>query len=821
MSRLGTRQLLPLLALVSLGSGPGWAEPDRPTQLAVEPAAVTLRGPWDRQQLLVTGHDGPDTVRDLTPSATFTALAPEVVAVTPGGVVAPRGRGQTVVVVRVGTHEVCVPVTVETVDPAVPVSFQHEVIPALTKAGCNAGACHGTPQGKNGFRLSLRGYDPGLDHHTLTREAAGRRVNPLAPDASLLLLKATARVPHEGGKRFDPDSDLYALLRAWVAQGARDDAETAAQLVRLDVSPARRILDAPAAAQQLRVIAHFADGRACDVTHLARYSVNDEAVAAVDVTGRVTRRQRGEVAVAVEYLGAMATARVIFRDADPGFVWPDPPEHNAIDRHVFAKLRLLQIEPSPLCRDDEFIRRAYLDAIGRLPTPDEVRRFLADPDPQKRDRLIDALLERPEFADWWALKWADRLGCNQRFVGKIGALKYHQWIKQAMAENLPEDEFARAIITATGPNYEHPPAGFYRRLRDPQVRAEEIAQLFMGVRMQCARCHNHPGERWTQDDYYGLAAFFARLKYKDGPFFVQQYDKEETVYAVREGDVVHPRTGRVVAPKFPGGAAVPLAADANRPEVFARWLTAADNPFFARAAVNRIWFHLFGRGIIDPVDDLRGTNPPVNDELLDFLAADFIASGYDRKRMVRLIMKSRTYQLSSLPTPHNEHDSKYFSHYPLRRLQAEQLLDAICDVTGVPEKYPGFPLGTRAVQLPDGEFKHPFLNVFGRPPRAMACECERDTDTTLTQALHLVGALPFQEKLRSPDSRVARVLAAGRSDREIVEEFFLAALARWPTPAELKLCLAHLAQAGPAGRREAAEDILYALLNHREFLFQH
>jgi hypothetical protein len=379
-------------------------------------------------------------------------------------------------------------------EESAPVGFQRDVIPILTKAGCNSGACHGTPSGKNGFRLSLRGYDPPLDFQSLTRDTFGRRIDRVYPDASLILLKASGQVPHGGGRRFDKNSYHYSLLRQWVSQGALDDSPTQAKLAKLVVTPERQVLVEPATSTPLRVMAHFADGSAREVTNLTRFSVNDEAIARISPDGTVERVKKGEAALIAEYLGAMATAQIIFLEGKSGFIWSPPPEQNDIDHHVFAKLRLLQIEPSSLAGDEEFLRRAYLDAIGMLPTPDEVKSFLADGDSNKRDKLIDGLLERPEFTDWWAMKWTDRLGCNQRFVGKIGAVKYHEWIHQAILANMPEDEFIRTILTSGGGNYGNPPAGFYRRLRDPQVRAEEVAQLFLGVRLQCARCHNHPGD---------------------------------------------------------------------------------------------------------------------------------------------------------------------------------------------------------------------------------------------------------------------------------------------------------------------------------------
>lgn len=703
---------------------------------------------------------------------------------------------------------------------AEPVSFTREVIPILTKAGCNSGTCHGTPTGKNGFRLSLRGYDGALDIHTLTREMGGRRLDRIVPDRSLILQKGTGLTSHEGGRRLDPDGALYRLLRDWIAQEAPDDRDRSSRPTSIAVAPAQTVLDAPASAVKLKVVAAFPDGSKRDVTHLTRFTVSDELAARVGTDGTVNRSRPGEIVVTAEYMGLMTPAVILFRDPNPDFRWPDPPARNYIDEHVFAKLKVLQIEPAPLCTDAEFSRRAYLDAIGRLPTPDEVRAFLADKNPTKREKLIDALLERPEFADWWALKWSDRLGVNQRFVGKIGAVKYHQWVRGAMAANVPEDAFARTVLTASGANYSNPPAGFYRRLRSPELRAEEVAQLFMGARMQCAKCHNHPGENWTQDDYYGVAAFFARVQYRDGPFFVGIYDKEESVLAKRDGALPHPRTGLAVRPKFPGGAAVDVPPNVDPRAAFADWLTAPDNPYFVRAAANRIWFHLLGRGIVEPVDDFRGTNPPSVPALLDALAADLVKGGFDRKHLIRTVMNSRVYQSSGRKSATNGEDAKYFSRYVPRRLGAEALLDAVCDATGVPEPFKGFPAGTRAVQLPDGEFPYPFLRVFGRPPRASACECERDTDTTLHMALMLQGGDFLQTKLGAPTGRVATLAASKMTDREAVEEMFLVTLSRRPTAAEAEKVLGFLTKEGRS-RRQRFEDVMHALLNHSEFLFQH
>ncbi len=702
-----------------------------------------------------------------------------------------------------------------------PVSFAREVIPIFTRAGCNSGACHGAPTGKNGFRLSLRGYDPALDIHTLTREMAGRRIDRIDPDRSLILQKATARVPHEGGRRLDPDGAHYRLVRDWIALGMPDDRERMPRPATLTVMPSHAIIDSPIATQSLRVLAAFPDGSKRDVTHLTRFTVSDELSARVGPDGTAAKLRPGEVVVIAEYMGLMTPSRILFRDPRPGFHWPHPPEWNAIDRHVFAKLRTLRIEPAPLCNDAEFIRRAHLDAVGRLPGPEEVRAFLADTDPKKRARLVDHLLALPEFADWWALKWSDRLGVNQRFVGKIGAVKYHRWVRGAMAANMPEDEFARAIITAAGPNYANPPAGFFRRLRNPQVRAEEIAELFMGVRIGCARCHNHPGENWTQDDYYGLAAFFNRIGYRNGPFFLQIYDKEETVFSTRVGEQTHPRTGAEVPPKFPGGPMANLGPEADRRGAFADWLTAPGNPFFARMAANRIWFHLFGRGVVEPVDDFRATNPPSIPALLDALAADLVAHRFDRKHLIRTIMNSRVYQSSGAKNATNAEDVRYFSRYVPRRLGAEALLDAVGDATGVPERFPGFRAGTRAVQLPDGEFSYPFLQTFGRPARATVCECERSDDTTLHMALMLQGGDFLQTKLTHPSGRIARLAASSATDSEVVDGLFLRTLSRPPTAAEWRRVSEFLGRDPRMSRQRKFEDVLHALLNHPEFLFQH
>ncbi len=783
----------------------------------LSPGEFVLNGPRDRMQLIVTllAPAGP---RDATHAATYRALDEHIAQVGPDGVVRPLANGSTRVVARHGAWEASATVEVRGLDRPCPVSFRNEILPLLTRSGCNSGKCHGSPSGKAGFALSLRGFDAARDFHRLTREAGGRRVNSLAPRESLLLLKASAQLPHGGGRRFGINDPQARILAEWIAGGTPEGAaDTSA--TSLEIFPADRWLEAGVDEQQLRVLARYADGSSRDVTHLASFSLSDEAVAEVSPTGQVRKLACGETTMAAAFGPLYATSHIVFLPPADGFVWPDPPATGEIDRLVFDRLRRLRIAPSGLADDATFLRRVFLDVCGIVPTPDEVRQFVADARPDKRAQWIDRLLDRPEYADFWAMKWSDRLGCNQRFVGKTGALKYYAWIRHQIAANSPEDRFAREVLTASGGNYLNPPAGFYRLPRTPEDRAEHVAQIFLGVRIGCARCHNHPGERWTQDDYYGLAACFARLKYRNGPFFNHIYDKEETIVPTRTGEVVHARTQAVVPPKPLGSPELAEPATVDRREAFAVWLTAPDNPFFARAAVNRVWAHLFGRGIVEPVDDFRSSNPPSHPELLDWLAADFAEHGFDRKRLIRQILLSRTYQLASTATRTNAHDAKYFSHAQVRLLGAEQLLDAISAATGVPEKFAGFPLGLRATELPDGEYQHRFLASFGRPARALACACERDGDSNVSQALELVGGRVLESKLRAPEGRLSHLLSSGKGDAEIVTECFLATISRPPSPAELTEFSGRLAAA--SDRRAAVEDLLWGLLNHPEFMFQH
>ncbi len=724
-----------------------------------------------------------------------------------------------------------------------PVSFRTDVMAVLSKAGCNQGTCHGNFNGKNGFKLSLRGDDPDADFLALTRDTFARRTNPQHPDDSLILLKPTTAIPHEGGHRFGTDSLEYQILRRWIAAGLPADPPDLPTVRRIDVAPSRQVLVDPAQSVSLRVWATFSDGSRRDVTRLACYETSN-AVAGVTADGRVQRRQMGETTVLVRYLNRRAAVQLAFIPNRPPLTpqqiaqaWggraPGPAQ--LIDYAVAQKLQSLRMLPSPLCSDSVFLRRVFLDTLGVLPTAAEARAFLNDTRPDKRARWIEQLLRRPEFDDFWAQKWADLLRAEEKVLDRKGVQVFYQWIRQAVAEDRPLNEFARELIAGRGSTYSHPAANFYRALREPDARAEAVGQVFLGVRLQCAHCHNHPYDRWTQDDYHRLAAFFARIQYRivennrKDRLDKHEFDGEQIVWLDREGEVKSPRTGAVVAPRFLGAATPAIPAGADRLQLLADWIAAPDNLLFARTQVNRIWYHLLGQGIVDPPDDFRASNPPVNAAILEALSRDFAAHHFSLRHVVRTILNSRTYQLAARPNDTNRADEANFAHAIVRPLQAEQLLDAVAQVTGVPVPFDGYPLGTRAGQLPGirtarrrgepppGEGER-FLKVFGKPERLLSCECERSGDTTVNQAFAMLTGPLLNEMISAPDNRLGRLLAAGRSDRAIVEELYLAALSRPPREGEWRPAVAYIAKA--KDRRKALEDVLWALLNAKEFLFR-
>jgi hypothetical protein len=718
--------------------------------------------------------------------------------------------------------------TAEAKAPPAPreVSFRNHVIPVLTKAGCNSGACHGAASGKNGFKLTLRGYDPETDYLTLTRQAAGRRVNLLEPARSLFLLKPTRALPHMGGRRFAVDSPEYAVISSWIAAGAPPPRESDARIEGLEVTPPSRTLG-QGQEVQLTVRARFSDGAVEDVTRWAAFTSGDQTVAAVDDTGRVTAQGHGETAINVAYLSRVGHTRVAvpFPHAPDEAVFAAAPRHNFIDDLVTAKLKQLRIPPSAPASDAAFLRRAYLDAAGILPTVEARERFLADPSPDKRARLVDALLDRPEFVDYWAYKWSDVFLVSTRKLNRKSAQAFYGWIRAAVAANKPWDAFARELTTASGRSDEQGAVNYFLIHRNPIDLAENYTQAFLGLTITCARCHNHPLEKWTQKDYYAYANLFARVANKtDGGV--------STVYSAPAGDLSlgqgssSPRVGRPLAPRPLDGKPLPLDSPRDRRAYLADWLTSPENPLFARTVVNRVWGNFFGRGLVDPVDDLRSTNPASNEELFAAVTRDFVAHGFDVKHLVRTIMASAAYQRSSETSAMNAADEKYGSHYVARRLPAEVILDAYSQVTGVPEAFDGYAPGTRALQLPDTRVKSYFLTAFGRPERVVTSSGERQQDPNLTQALHAINGETLNRKLMSKEGTLARLVASGAGDDDVLRALYLSALSREPTPEERQALAGAMARdagagASPESRRVVLEDLAWALLTSKEFLFNH
>jgi hypothetical protein len=796
------------LGTLALASAPG---------LVIDPTEVRLRGSDSRAQIVVTGRDAADLTH--ADGVRYESLDPTVARVDGSGVVWPTGDGETRVVVRSGEGASAVRVVVDDFADRRPVRFVGGVVTVLTRLGCNAGTCHGKSSGQNGFRLSLLGSDPRLDRDNLVCDGRGRRVFPAAPGASLMLLKPSARLPHGGGKRFEPGSPEYRTLERWIGQGMPFDPDAEPALTGLEVRPGARVV-ARRAGQQLRVVAHYDDGTEADVTRLARYQSNAADLADVDERGRVTvSGGSGEAAVMVRFGGRVAVARVTVPLGADVPDWAPPPARNVVDRFIFAKLKALGIPPSPPCDDAEFARRSSLDLCGLLPFPEEVAALQSDPDPDRRVKWVDRLLDRPAYADRFAMTWSAILR-NKRTLGPLsqpGTFAFHAWIRQALAENLPYDRFVEAILTAQGDAAVNPPVVWFRQVSTTDEQADDTAQLFLGLRLQCARCHHHPFERWSQDDYYGFAAFFSRIGRKPGNDPVTP-----RVFVLPSGRATDP-TGRTHPPRFLGASTpLDLGPGQDPRAVLVDWLRRPDNPFFARAVVNRYWKHLFGRGLVEPEDDLRVSNPPTHPDVLDALADDFVGHGFDLKRLVRMLATSRVYELSSEPNAWNALDRQGFSRFLPRRLPAEVLLDAIDTVTGTSETFPGLPRALRAVQLPDEGFDSPgrFLDVFGRPRRESVCECERTSEASLAQSLHLLNSPEIDRKVSDPSGRATRWSVDPRPDAEKVAELYQVALSRPPTPEERDVCLAHLARRRADGRPRAGyEDLIWSLINTKEFAF--
>ena len=711
-------------------------------------------------------------------------------------------------------------------------SFRNDVMVVLAKAGCNAGTCHGNANGKGGFKLSLRGEDLATDYLTLTRGQFGRRVDAIEPERSLLLRKATAVVAHKGGQRFKPGSREFQILRDWIAAGTPNDYATAPAVVRLEAETQQRIVRAPGQELAIKVRAFFSDDTSRDVTAMAVYEPSNQNVE-VSADGVVRRKEFGESTVMVRFLERQIPVAVAFIPARADFKWSQSKEVNYIDRHVFAKLRRLRLNPSGLCDDNAFIRRAYLDLLGFIPSGEAVREFVANNSPGKRQRLVEHLMKRPEFAEFWALKWSDLLRNEEKQLDRKGVHVFYQWLRRSFAENKPLNVMAKEIIAARGSTYKNPPANFYRAHRTPVLRAENAAQVFLGVRLKCAQCHNHPFDRWTQDDYYDWTALFAGVDYKvvsnerADRFDKHEFRGEQIVYVKPGETVTNARTGKPAGHRLLGqGEAI---ASADKLGALANWVAAPDNPFFARVQANRIWYQLMGRGLVNPIDDFRPTNPASHPALLQALAVDFRKNSFDVRQLIRTIMASRTYQLSHEIAGDNGGDKDNYARTVPRRLEAEQLLDSLSAATGVWPKYANHPLGTRAGQLPGGyvpsrrkgeaptDADH-FLGMFGKPERLIACDCERSDDITLRQSFRTWCGPTMNNLITDKNNALKPLLSSKQTDGQRVDTLFWRTIARPPNRKELPQIDKHFATAPE--RRQAWEDLLWSLLNTKEFLFR-
>jgi len=793
-----------------------------------------LVGAGDRMQLIVTAHEADGRARDVTRKVAYAVQPEGVLAVDKTGFVRPLADGSAEVIAKMGDLSARLKVSVEKIGEVEKINFANRIVPIFTKRGCNGGGCHGKSGGQNGFKLSLLGFEPTEDYEYLVKEARLRRIFPTAPDHSLLLRKGAAIVPHGGGRKLDPEGYDYDLLRRWIAAGLPYGEPDDPTVTRIEVLPKERVMK-PKGRQQLAVYAHYSDGHVEDVTRAALFEANEKEIAEVDEQGLITMgEQPGDVAVMVRYQGKVAVALASLPLGAP--VNRLPPERNYIDQLVFKKLKQVGMPPSELCDDATYIRRVTLDVAGRLPARDETEKFLADKDPKKREKWVDELLAGPDYADYFANYWSALLRNQRTAVGgrtepyMRGTYAFHDWIRQSLYSNKPYDVFVREVIAASGDIADNPPVAWYRQVRSSNQQLEDAAQLFLGTRLQCAQCHHHPFEKWSQADYYSFGSFFSQVSRRPG-----SQPGEEMIYASRKVPAgTNKKNGKRVLPAGLGAPPIELSPDEDARHALVDWMAAPDNPFFARALVNRYWKLFFNRGLVEPEDDLRETNPATNPELLDTLAARFIKSGFDLKRLVRDIVTSSTYQLSAIPNSHNAKDKQYFSRYYPKRLTAEVLLDAIDQLTASRTKWAGLPAGTRAVQLPDNYFnsKSYFLQVFGRPDSASACACERSQEASLAQSLHLLNSKDIQAKLSADAGRAAQLALNDKlSDEQKMRELYLWAFSREPMSHEAAVGIEHVEkkinQAKAAkgdlkkARREAYEDIIWALISSKEFLFNH
>ncbi len=820
--RIGSLRACVALALGLVASMLAAAEPSNivsssppapsPTGIRVYPPDVNLTSERDRQSVIVQSVFADGITQDVTDLATF-SLANPALARLESNLLHPTADGTTELKVEFAGHVATLPVVVKDAGTSPPISFKLDVMPIFMRSGCNTGSCHGAARGKDGFMLSLFGYDPNGDHFRITRQIPGRRINLALPEESLLITKSVGSVPHTGGKRFEMDSEYAQTLLHWHQAGAVNDPGEVPAVTRVEIFPSGAVLDGEGSNQRITVRAHYADGSDRDVTSLAAFMSNNDNSAPISPDGVVTAANRGEAFIMARYETHTVGTQFIVLPKGLQFQWNGAEDLNYVDTHIHTKLRKLRINPSDVCSDEEFLRRATLDIVGCLPSAQEYQKFIADVDPTKRNRVVDELLDRKEFVELWVMKWAELLmiRTTQQIAYKP-MLRYYQWLQERLANNVPIDKMVQELLGANGGTFENAATNYYQMETDPLKVSENVAQVFMGMRVQCAQCHNHPFDRWTMDDYYSFAAFFSQIGRKPG-----EDPREQIIFNSGGGEVSHPVGGRVMPPKFLGGN-IPDVAGKDRRVVMAGWLASKENPYFAPNLTNIVWNHFFGKGIINEVDDVRVSNPPVNAELLAALSTKFTEYNYDFKQLVRDICTSRTYQLSTATNETNKSDDRNFSHATLRRIRSEILLDAITQVTDTKDKFAGLPLGARAVQIANGNTSTYFLTTFGRATRGTVCSCEVKIEPNLSQALHLLNGETVAGKI-AEGKLIERRLAEGKKPEEIIDEIYARCLTRKPTDAE-KQKLGE-AIAASADVKVTLEDTFWALMNSREFVFNH
>lgn len=800
-----------LTAILFLASGVTYAQSPL-ASLEVFPPDVNLETARDRQSLVVQARFADGLTQDVTAQAKLT-LANAALAKVEAATLTPLSDGATELAVAFGDKVVKVPVKVKDAKADRPVSFKLDVMPIFMRTGCNSGSCHGAARGKDGFRLSLFGFDPDGDHFRLTREINGRRINLAIPQEGLLMEKATGKVPHTGGQKIKEGDEYYQTLIRWHQAGVPLDPATVATPIALDIYPKNAVLDGKDSTQKLTVRAKYSDGTDRDVTNLALFLTSNDNSAKVSPDGVVTASERGEAFVMARFATFTVGSPFIVLPKGLKFDFPQVPEHNYIDTLVHTKLKKLRIAPSELCNDEAFLRRVYIDIVGLLPTPDEYYRFMSSSAPNKREQLIDELLGRKEFAEIWVMKWAELLQIrSSNEVSYKSTLLYYNWLQDKIARNVPVNEWVQELLAASGGTFKSPATNYYQNERDILKISENVAQVFMGMRIQCAQCHNHPFDRWTMDDYYGFAAFFSQVGRKgtDDP-------REIIVFNSGGGEVSHPVTKQVMKPKFLGGD-TPDTQGKDRRAVMAAWLASPENPYFATNLSNIVWAHFFGKGIIDEVDDVRISNPASNGELLQELGKKFTSYQYDFKKLVKDICMSRTYQLSTSTNESNESDTRNFAHSSVRRIRAETMLDCISEVTETKNKFPGLPLGARAAQIADGNVTNYFLTTFGRASRETVCSCEVKLEPTLSQSLHMLNGDATTQRIRA-GQLIQKRLNEKLTPEQIVVELYVRTLSRQPSPTEATK-LSQAIGAEP-NKVQALEDVFWALMNTREFLFNH